>query len=114
MATDYALVLSSWRAFPMTISEFEIKRREKLVAEFIRKRRPRPHLSDKVDLAFRVMDQSVEIYEIRAHRKDADKKLEFPIAKATYNKGSRNWKVFWRRSDLKWHGYTPRLVRSID
>jgi hypothetical protein len=94
----------------MTLSEFEIKRCEKLVDEFIQKRRPPPHVRDKVDLAYRIKDQSVEIYELRAQWKDADKKLEAPIAKATYNKSSRHWKVSWQRADLKWHGYTPHLV----
>ena len=94
----------------MTFSEFEIKRCEMSVAKFIRKRRPPPHLRDEVDLAFRIVNQSVEIHEIRAHWEDASRKVESPIAKATYNKRRRNWKVFWRRADLKWHGYTPRLV----
>ena len=41
--------------------------------------------------------------------------LEHPIAKATYNKSSRNWKVLWRRADLKWHSYTPNPeVASIE
>ena len=94
----------------MTLSEFEIKRCEKLVADFIQKRRPPPHLRAKLDLAFRIKAQSVEIYEIRAHWEDADRKLESAIAKATYNKARRNWKVFWQRADFKWHGYTPNLV----
>lgn len=96
----------------MALSEFEIKRCEKAVAGFFQKRRPPPHLRGKVDLAFRIKGQSVEIYEIRAHWEDADKKLESPIAKATYNRRSRNWKIFWQRADLKWHGYTPHLVVS--
>jgi hypothetical protein len=41
--------------------------------------------------------------------------LEHPIAKATYDKSKRNWKIFWRRADLKWHGYTPNSeVASIE
>lgn len=99
----------------MTLSEFEIKRCEKLVAGFIQRRRPPPHLRDKVDLAYRVRDQSVEIYEIRAHWMDADRKIESPIAKTTYNKRGRHWKVFWQRADFKWHGYKPHLiVESIE
>jgi hypothetical protein len=99
----------------MTLSEFEIKRCEKLVAEFIRKRRPPPHIRDRVDLTYRIKDQSVEIYEIRAHWQDGDRKLESAIAKATYNKSSSNWKVFWQRADFKWHGYKPHLmVASIE
>ena len=93
----------------MTLSEFEIKRCEKLVDTFIQGRRPPPHVRSELDLAFRISGQSVEIFEVRADWKDASRKLENPIAKATYNKSARNWKVFWQRADLKWHGYEPLL-----
>ena len=93
----------------MPLSEFEIKRCEKLVAEFIQKRRPPPHVRGEVDLAFRIAGQSIEIFEVRAHWTDEGKKLEHPIAKATYNKSKLKWKIFWQRADLKWHGYKPRL-----
>jgi hypothetical protein len=93
----------------MTLSALEIKLCERLVAEFVRQRRPPPHLRAKVDLAFRIAGQSVEIYEIRPHFLDKDRILEHPIAKATYNKTKKNWKVFWQRADMKWHGYQPHL-----
>jgi hypothetical protein len=99
----------------MTLSEFEIKRCEKLVAEFIQERRPPAHLRAELDFAFRIDGQSVEIYSIRPHWSDRRKKLEHPIAKATYNKSKRNWKVFWQRADLRWHGYQPHpLAASIE
>jgi hypothetical protein len=41
--------------------------------------------------------------------------LEHPIAKATYNKSKRLWRVFWMRADLKWHSYQPiPAVASIE
>ncbi|MGT2439004.1 DUF3024 domain-containing protein [Bradyrhizobium betae] len=95
------------RQFTMAISEFEIRRCEKLVAEFVRKRRPPPHLRDKIDLAFRIAGQSVEIYHVRAHWRNQGETLESPVAKATYNKSRKNWKVFWQRADQKWHDYKP-------
>lgn len=93
----------------MALSESEIRRCEKGIAEFMMKRRPPPHLRDKVDLAFRIKGQSMEIFEICAHWSNAAKKIEHPVAKATYNKTKRNWKIFWQRADLKWHGYQPHL-----
>ena len=30
-----------------------------------------------------------------------------PIAKATFVKSKKIWKVFWQRADLKWHSYPP-------
>jgi hypothetical protein len=99
----------------VTLSEFEIKRCEKLVAQFIERRRPSPHLRAEVDLAFRINGQSVEIFEVRRHWRDNSKMLEHPIAKATYNKSRLNWKVFWRRADLKWHSYQSNSeVGSIE
>ena len=91
----------------VTLSEFEIRRYEKLVARFVERRRPPPHLRGEVDLAFRINGQSVEIFEVRRHWRDKSKMLERPIAKATYNKSKCNWKLFWRRADLEWHGYEP-------
>jgi hypothetical protein len=89
------------------LSEFEMKRCEKLVAEFVQQLRPPPHLRAKVDLAFRVSGQSIEIFELRPHWMNKGITLESPIAKATYNKRKFKWKVFWQRADMKWHSYQP-------
>jgi hypothetical protein len=93
----------------MTLSQFEKKRCEKLAAEFVERRRPPAHLRAKVDLAFRVAGQSVEIYEVRPHWREQGKMLEQPVAKATYNKSKKSWKLYWYRADLRWHGYQPHL-----
>ena len=99
----------------MALSEFELKRSEKLVAEFISKRRPAPHIRPQLDLAFRIREQSIKIFELRPDWNDNDKTLEHPVAKATYDKKNRNWKIFWQRADLKWHGYQPSpKVTSVE
>lgn len=89
------------------LNEFDTKRCEKLVAQFIEKRRPPPHVRGEVDLSFRINRQSVEIFEVRPNWLDRSKLQEHSIAKTTYNKSKRNWKVFWQRADLKWHSYIP-------
>jgi hypothetical protein len=91
----------------VSLSEFERKRCETLVAQFIERRRPPLHIRAKLDLAFRTQGQSVDIFEVRPQWNDKSKILEHPVAKATYNKNNRNWKVFWQRADLKWHSYKP-------
>lgn len=99
----------------MALSEFQLKRCEKLVAEFIQGRRPPPHLRDKVDLTFRIGGQSIEIFELRPRWDDKSKVLECPIAKATYIKREGSWKVFWPRADMKWHSYPPApKVASVE
>ena len=99
----------------MTLSEFEIKRCEKLVAEFILKRRPPPHIRAQLDLAFRISGQSIEIFEVRPDWRDKGKILEEPVAKATFNKRKLNWKVLWQRADMQWHSYQPNpVVGSVE
>jgi hypothetical protein len=99
----------------VTFSEFETKRCAKAVAQWIEHRRPPPHLRGEIDLTFRMEHQSVEIFEVRANWRDKSKRVEHSVAKATYNKSKRNWRVFWKRADLKWHSYEPNPeVKTIE
>ncbi|MBL1433648.1 MAG: DUF3024 domain-containing protein [Gammaproteobacteria bacterium] len=91
----------------MAISEFEIKRCEKLVGAYVEKHRPPPHVRDQVDLGFRVKNQSIEIFELRPLWNNPDKITEEMQAKTTYIKKTKTWKVYWQRADLKWHSYQP-------
>lgn len=91
----------------VAFTEFEKKRCEKLVGAFLDRRRPPPHLRDQVDLVSRIKGQSVELLEVRAAWDGGERKTERPLARATYNQGTRTWAVYWQRSDLKWHRYHP-------
>jgi hypothetical protein len=91
----------------MSFSEFEIKRYEKVIREFINKRRPPAHMRNEVDLGFRLTGQSIEIFEIRAVWDNPKEKTEQSFAKATYVKRQNIWKIYWMKSDLKWHKYEP-------
>ena len=91
----------------MALSEFECKRIERAVSEFMEKRRPPPHVRPKLDLSFRIADQSVEIFTVRPRWNNPTERTEQSVAKATFVKSSGIWKVFWMRADLKWHRYDP-------
>ena len=99
----------------MAMSEFEIKRCEKLVGQYIESRRPPMDIRNELDLTFRIEKQSVLLIEIRPGWQNSDTKIETPIAKATYVMSKKIWKVYWMRADMKWHGYEPNAeVRSIE
>ncbi|EAT16848.1 DUF3024 domain-containing protein [Desulfuromonas acetoxidans] len=99
----------------MAISEFEIKRYKKIVNHYIESHRPEPHIRNQVDLSFRIENQSVIIFEIREVWNQPGKKMESPIAKATYVKKTNSWKLYWQRADLKWHRYEPTPeVKTIE
>ena len=91
----------------MPFSEFETKRIEKIVGGFIEEKRPPAELRSQVDLAFRIEGQSVVIFEVRPRWNDPKERVEEPVAKATYVKNRKLWKVYWQRADLKWHRYDP-------
>ncbi len=91
----------------MALSEFEIKKCKKLAAQFVEKHRPPPHIRSELDFGFRVKDQSVEIFEIRPMWRNPKEKIEEAVAKTTYVKKQKTWKVYWQRADLKWNRYDP-------
>jgi hypothetical protein len=80
---------------------------ESAMAEFLEKRRPPVKIRNKLDLAYRIEGQSVVIFEIRPFWRDPSHKIEEAVAKATYVRKSKRWKIYWQRADLKWHGYPP-------
>jgi len=91
----------------MALSEFETKRVEKLASKYTEANRPPAHIRAQLDLGFRISDQSLELFEIRPRYDDPSIKIEESVAKTTYVKKSGVWKVYWKRADLKWHGYEP-------
>ena len=91
----------------MAISEFELKRCEKALEQFLAEKRPPAHIRSQVDLGYRIDGPSVEIFEVRPGFRDPGTMTEILVAKATYVKSRNAWKVFWMRQDLKWHSYPP-------
>lgn len=92
----------------MALTEFEAKRINKVVGAFISAHRPPPHIRPKLDLAYRLKGQSVEIFEVRPRWRGAPgETMEQAVAKATYIKTRELWLVYWQRADLKWHSYEP-------
>ena len=99
----------------MAFSELELKQLGKILDAYLASNRPPDSLRDKVDLAYRIIKQSVELYEIRPRWKEPTVKIEEPFAKATFVGTRKQWKVFWMRSDRRWHGYEPMpLVSSLE
>jgi len=91
----------------MAISEFEIKRCERELDKFMAQKRPPAHRRDRLDFGYRIVNQNVELFEIRPQWRNPDEKMEVPFAKATYVKTQKHWKIFWQGQDQKWRTYTP-------
>lgn len=99
----------------MTLSALEIARIEKTMNDLIVKIRPPAHIRDQLDFAYRLTNQSVELFEVRPLWKNPKETTEQPIAKATFAKNQGIWKMYWHRSDGKWHRYEPNAeVKTLD
>jgi hypothetical protein len=99
----------------MALTELELQRCKKALAHFLDQRRPPKHVRDQLDIGYRINDQTIEILEIRADWQDQSKKLEIPIAKATFVRTKNCWQIFWLRGNLKWRRYEPNPeVHSFD
>ena len=92
----------------MALSEQELREYQAVLSAFLERRRPPEPVRDQVDLDYRIEGQTVVIFEKRAAPRDPDKTIEIPIAKTSYVSTEGAWKVYWRRSDLKWHVYEPQ------
>lgn len=77
-------------------ADLDRKRIENAMAAFLAKRRPPPHIRPQVDLGYRLIEQSVEIFEVRPQWDNPSIIREHPFAKATYVRTQNLWKVFWQ------------------
>lgn len=99
----------------MPFSELELKRHHKTMERYVEARRPPPHIRAKLDLAYRISGQSVEIFEVRPAFRDPERTVEEPVAKASFVRRACEWRIYWQRADLTWHRYEPTpSVRSLE
>lgn len=91
----------------MALNDLERKRIENTVGAFVEKLRPPPHIRPELDFGFRIIGQSLELFEIRPEWKKPEIKHKYPFAKATFVRAQDRWKIYWQRADLKWHLYEP-------
>ncbi len=98
----------------MKLSEELIEEVKQAAAKYMYYNRPPIEIRDQVDMGYRIEGQSVYLFEIRPGWDKPDEKHESPIAKTTYVKAKKLWKIYWMRSNLKWYIYEPvPLVLSI-
>lgn len=99
----------------MSFNDLETARIKRAMEAFLNKRRPRPEIRHQLDVIYRITGQSVEIFEVRPAWDDPGVTLEHRVAKTTYVRTVREWRIFWMRSDLKWHRYDlAPTVKTID
>lgn len=86
-----------------------------IMENFIDQIRPPEHIRLQLDINYVIDGQSVIINEVRPQFNKKEVFHEYPVAKATYIRTKNSWKIFWRRSDRKWHSYQAQpIVRDLE
>jgi len=81
---------------------------------FIEHRRPPEHLRSQVDFGYSVEGHIVDIFEVRPEWEDKTSTRHTPLARVRFFRTRGRWKLYWMRSDLKWHSYQPsELHKSL-
>lgn len=96
----------------MALDVFKTLEVIEVMENFISRIRPAEHIRSQLDIGYKIEDQSIIIFEIRPQWNKPEIIIERPFAKTTFVKSKNYWKVFWRRADAKWHGYTPKPTVS--
>lgn len=66
-----------------------------------------PRVRSQLKVGFRFDGFSVILFESRLHFMPPHEWHEEPVAKFTYVRSGRIWRLFRMLRDLKWHGYEP-------
>jgi hypothetical protein len=77
------------------------------VGAFLQKRRPPEHIRAKLDMRADINNNEVIIRTLRPYFMDANQIIESPFARAKWVGTRKVWRLYWMRSDLKWHAYQP-------
>ena len=93
----------------MAISEFEIFKVEKLAKEFCSDRN-KNFPPDQLYIDYKLENQTLFIFEVRPQWNDPDIKVEIMVAKISYIKKEKIWKLYWQRQNMSWKLYEPNPV----
>ena len=96
----------------MSLSIFNTIDIIEIMENAIEKMRPPEDIRDKLDLGYRIDNQSIVLFEIRPKCNDQSIKVELDFAKATFVKSSNKWRIYWMRGNLKWDQYEPEPVTN--
>ena len=98
----------------MAFTENEQKAIGKALDEFMEIHRPSEKIRAQIDLSFSIDNQSVTLFEIRPSIRSPKEMTHSKVAKATYVRTERQWKIYWEKSDFKWHSYSEKpIVKSF-
>ena len=110
------MIVSHCYSSDMAFTDSEIAEHMKVIEDsFWSRRRPPLHLRDRIREGQRFTAHAIELFHVRPACKRPGEFQESSIRKVQYVRSQGVWRIFWMRSDCKWHGYEPcPEVKSLD
>jgi hypothetical protein len=90
----------------VAFDELELKRIERAVGELCRRCSPPQH-ADGLRTVYEVESHSVTAHEERSPWDGVGEWTRRGIARLRFSSARREWRLYWRRQDLRWHRYDP-------
>ena len=84
-----------------------------IMENYIQRNRPPEHIRKKLDISYRIENQSIFLSEIRPMFMNPAEKIQLDYAKTIYVKKTNKWKVYWMGANLKWYPYPKPEVNSL-
>lgn len=85
-----------------------------MMENYIESIRPDESIRHKLDIAYKIENQSIILYTIQPKFGNPEIKMESPVAKTTYIHKQKIWKIFWMRASGKWETYSPMpMVKNL-
>lgn len=94
----------------MAFNDLEVANIKRCMGFFMEKRRPAPFIRVEIDLIYEIQDQSVIIKEVRNIMR---RTVESPIAKITFNRKQKGWKLFAKNRNDEWEGMFSDLIPTF-
>jgi|LGOV01.1.fsa_nt_gb hypothetical protein len=90
----------------MALSEFEIKRVDKLLTAYCEGKVP-AHLRDQIRIEYRIRGNEVSLFESRPHLQGSGEWFSMKVARFKKDTQTGTWLLFWADRNSKWQPYPP-------
>ncbi len=105
----------------MAFSEADLQRIKKLGGGLCGKRTPEK-LRDELRFEYEIEKQNVIMHEVRPAWNNPSEYKNPPMAKLSFIKSQKLWKLYWKRASGKWEKYQPNesnkdlgvLIKEMD
>lgn len=98
----------------MPLSEFEIKRVDKLFTAYCEQKVP-AHLRDQIRIEYRIRDFAVSLFESRPLLQGSGEWISTKVARFQKDPQTETWRLFWADRDSQWQPYAPLPIhRDIE